>query len=173
MIPKVSYGEIYYQGDGACVNLNGKSHWLTLCMLREGDVDKITTFDYENEVLDFIPIPLNSEVGKYDMSKGILSLWNEAFLCLLLCWEKDDNLFIDIWVMREYGVEDSWSKKFTVGPISKDTIVLGFSSKVQGIFLQERGSCPTSLTLYDSKSSSVKRVQFAQRLQPPKLGIAG
>lgn len=63
--------------------------------------------------------------------------------------------------MREYGVGDSWCKEFTVGLISKDARVLGLSSKVQVFFIQSEHCVPTSLMVYDLKSSNRKEFTFS------------
>ncbi|KAL9668050.1 hypothetical protein QQ045_002423 [Rhodiola kirilowii] len=65
--------------------------------------------------------------------------------------------FVDIWVMREYGVEDSWTKEFTVGPIPMDMLVLGFSSKARAIFLRPTSNISPQLILFHGNSSKAKR----------------
>lgn len=39
--------------------------------------------------------------------------------------------FFDVWVMDEYGVKESWTKKYVIGPLLGHHVALGFRSNVE------------------------------------------
>ncbi|CAM8895348.1 unnamed protein product [Rhodiola kirilowii] len=136
-----------------CANLNGRAHWL---IHSRKEYTFITTFDYQTEVFRRIRTPsAPPEVGDYDTRRCIVTLFDDKFLCLLLFWGKNDKEYVDIWVMREYGVEDSWTKESTVGPIPMYMEVLAFSSKVRAMFLQSRSSDRSQVILFHCNSLKV------------------
>ncbi|CAM8983806.1 unnamed protein product [Rhodiola kirilowii] len=144
-----------------CSNLNGRAHWL----IRSRNEDTfITTFDYQTEVFSRIRAPsAPPEVGDYDKRRCIVTLFDDKFLCLLLFWGKNNKEFVDIWVMCQYGVEDSWTKESTVGPIPMDREVLAFSSKVRAMFLQPRGNDTSRLILFYCNSLKGKRHRLGRK----------
>ncbi|GAV60597.1 hypothetical protein CFOL_v3_04127, partial [Cephalotus follicularis] len=38
---------------------------------------------------------------------------------------KGTKISVDIWVMKEYGVQESWTKQFTIGPIYSHYSTMG------------------------------------------------
>ncbi|XP_058213027.1 F-box protein CPR1-like isoform X4 [Rhododendron vialii] len=91
----------YLQGPGSV--LNGAPHWF-LC----GNTDmysNIVCFDVMEEKLKEVPKPI-CEVNNF-VSLGALGGW----LCVV-----DNRLesHSDVWVMKEYGVKESWTKLFVV-----------------------------------------------------------
>ncbi|KAL9682709.1 hypothetical protein QQ045_014515 [Rhodiola kirilowii] len=154
LIPNFCSGQFLGCGDCTfnCVNLNGRAHWL----IRPSEEDIfINTFDYQTEVFRRVRAPSASR--DYDKRRCIVTLFNDKFLCLLLIWGRNNKEFVDIWVMHEYGVEDSWIKEFTVGPIPMDMLVVGFSTKVAAIFLRPMNNISTQLILFHGNSSKTKR----------------
>ncbi|KAL0007315.1 hypothetical protein SO802_008817 [Lithocarpus litseifolius] len=74
----------------------------------------------------FQVIGLPDEVfRKLRFPEGDASCMNKDFAmcndCLAFIVYEDENImtekYFDIWVMREYGVEDSWTKQLVVGPL--------------------------------------------------------
>ncbi|KAI9122710.1 hypothetical protein K1719_006550 [Acacia pycnantha] len=82
--------------------LNGFYHWLGPS---EGDDTYILSFDFSKEVLGVIKLPL--EVSRSPESVGVLG-------GSLACAGFSRYGNFEIWVMNEYGVENSWTKKFQI-----------------------------------------------------------
>lgn len=80
----------------------GNIHWLIQDL--EG-YDLISCFDLENEA--FKPFPPPFPGRKLLGSLGVLRD------CLCLC-DNTSHFEIEIWVMKEYGVEKSWAKEFMI-----------------------------------------------------------
>ncbi|KAK7848032.1 F-box/kelch-repeat protein At3g06240 [Quercus suber] len=86
-------------------HLNGALHWVF--KLRGGYECVIAAFDLETETFREMPVPANSVSG---FSTGFL----KGCLCLM---DLDFGLRRrDIWVMKEYGVEKSWTRILVVDP---------------------------------------------------------
>ncbi|KAI9122558.1 hypothetical protein K1719_006398 [Acacia pycnantha] len=82
--------------------LNGFSHWLGPS---ERDDTYILSFDFSKEVLGVIKLPL--EVSRSTESVGVLG---GSLACA--SFSRYENF--EIWVINEYGVENSWTKKFQI-----------------------------------------------------------
>ncbi|KAI9122690.1 hypothetical protein K1719_006530 [Acacia pycnantha] len=80
--------------------LNGFYHWLGSS---KRDDTYILSFDFSKEVLGVIKLPL--EVSSSTESVGVLG-------GSLACAGVSQYGNFEIWVMNEYGVENSWTKKF-------------------------------------------------------------
>uniref|UniRef100_A0A5B7BYK1 F-box domain-containing protein n=1 Tax=Davidia involucrata TaxID=16924 RepID=A0A5B7BYK1_DAVIN len=83
------------------VFLNGALHWFS-----ELPANLIVSFDIANEVFGVIPGP-GIDVGQGSYALGVLSG----------CFSITDSSFrdrVEIWVMKEYGVEESWVKCFAI-----------------------------------------------------------
>ncbi|KAG8378378.1 hypothetical protein BUALT_Bualt08G0131300 [Buddleja alternifolia] len=85
--------------------IEGNLHWLIQDL--EGH-ELISCFDLENEVFQPFPPPFPGR--KIQGSLGALRG------CLCLC-DNSSEIDIDIWVMKEYGVEQSWSKDIVIKKI--------------------------------------------------------
>uniref|UniRef100_A0A7N0VIJ3 F-box domain-containing protein n=1 Tax=Kalanchoe fedtschenkoi TaxID=63787 RepID=A0A7N0VIJ3_KALFE len=140
------------------VNLNGKYHILSM---EEEEYDyHIMTFDYSSEVFGRIEVPdLPQTNGRRNlMYKSFLTVDDDTLLCLVITWkneEADHEEFLDLWVMREYGAKESWSKEFTVGPTDNYMRVAGYSESARGFLLQD---VRNELYLYNCVSFGVERI---------------
>ncbi|KAI9075494.1 hypothetical protein K1719_042542 [Acacia pycnantha] len=74
-------------------------------MVLESDDTYILSFDFGKEVLGVIKLPL--EVSSFAESVAVLG---ESLACVNFA----PNGNFEIWVMNEYGVESSWTKKFNI-----------------------------------------------------------
>ncbi|KAI9075492.1 hypothetical protein K1719_042540 [Acacia pycnantha] len=83
----------------------------------EHDGTYILSFDFSKEVLGVIKLPL--EVSSSAESVGVLG---ESLACV--SFARFGNF--EIWVMNEYGVENSWTKKFNIEPNLFSMHMLGF-----------------------------------------------
>ncbi|KAL8508454.1 hypothetical protein ACS0TY_018905 [Phlomoides rotata] len=98
---------VYYSHNDEGTFLNGNLHWLVRDY--EG-THWISCFDLENELFTtFSPPPLLSRRGYAQRRVHAL----EDCLCLSDTTPYDDKIVI--WLMEEYGMEKSWTKKFVIG----------------------------------------------------------
>jgi len=94
--------------------LNGASHWLIFHILASGSRKRgIVLFDMCDEQLRVMKLPDNISLGcrvkaRLGVSGGLLSFmeYNDE--------RQDVNLSCSIWLMKEYGVAESWTKQFTI-----------------------------------------------------------
>jgi F-box interacting protein len=94
-------GEIFF---------NGAYHCIGVFRDESGQVcEIIVSFDMRDEVFRTIRMPDFSD--NFDMKTLSVS---RNCLVLIICEMKVDNF--DIWMMNEYGVEESWTKQFVIGP---------------------------------------------------------
>uniref|UniRef100_A0A2N9FBW4 F-box domain-containing protein n=1 Tax=Fagus sylvatica TaxID=28930 RepID=A0A2N9FBW4_FAGSY len=61
----------------------------------------------------------------------------------------------DIWVMREYGVKESWTKQFVIGPLSGIQFPLGFTMNDELLMVARDGQ----LVSYNSNAQEIKSLQ--------------
>ncbi|XP_026384130.1 F-box protein CPR1-like [Papaver somniferum] len=101
-IENVPY-EVYACNRPSGVLVNGNLHWLAT---KKGYSDVLVSLDISNEI--FIEIEPPKETYGLFYNLGTL----EGCLCLLLFDDDDDHL--NIWVMQNYVVQESWTKRFIV-----------------------------------------------------------
>ena len=68
-----------------------------------------------------------------------LALFNNC-LALIIVFNVNCTIpkrYFNIWVMREYGVEDSWTKQLVVGPLKGIQKPLGFVKNEELIILRD------------------------------------
>ncbi|XP_057793477.1 F-box protein At3g07870-like [Salvia miltiorrhiza] len=97
-------GDAPFAYDGRLIGqfFRGNLHWLVEDLNGQ---ELISCFDLENE--SFHPFPPPFPGRKLLGSVGVLDD------CLCLC-DNTSNFEVDIWVMKEYGVGKSWSKRFVI-----------------------------------------------------------
>ncbi|KAI8545940.1 hypothetical protein RHMOL_Rhmol07G0076500 [Rhododendron molle] len=96
-----------YNNKGSPTYLNGSLHWI--CTGENGS-NSIVTFNFDIEKFQSVPPP------PFKFCKSVMDTNGEKMLgvlkgCLSIC---DGSGFekLKIWVMKEYGVQESWSKEF-------------------------------------------------------------
>ncbi|XP_026377732.1 F-box/kelch-repeat protein At3g06240-like [Papaver somniferum] len=96
------------------VLLNGALHWLGCVTTgKEGSSEVIVAFDVSSERSIHLPFPDGiiappPELGDDDdLNKDVGGLGD------CLCLSVVRFVWIDVWVMQEYGVQESWIKQFT------------------------------------------------------------
>ncbi|OVA20844.1 F-box associated domain [Macleaya cordata] len=89
------------------VLVNGALHWIASRHVEGSEASKvIVSFDIGDEIFHELPLP-NGLDDKMEINVGVLG----GGLCLL------GNLYkvcVDVWVMKDYGVIESWTKLFTI-----------------------------------------------------------
>lgn len=78
---------------------------------------------------------------------GETSSLNEL-VALAVHVKEEEPFGLDIWLLHEYGVKESWTKLFTIGPLTGTIRPLGFW-KNDTIFLDKSDG---ELVLYDSST---------------------
>ncbi|GLT99270.1 hypothetical protein SLE2022_167170 [Rubroshorea leprosula] len=86
--------------------LNGGIHWRTRSIRDRNYNEVITAFDLAEEIFYLVPTPPHSHYLRYfNSGLGVLG----GCLCLIYACFSDPYPF-ELWVMKEYGVEASWTK---------------------------------------------------------------
>ncbi|GAV81178.1 F-box domain-containing protein [Cephalotus follicularis] len=118
----------------------------------------IVAFDMADEVfwkLSMPPFELSSNYGCdfVGVLNGNLAVVSSAYVEWIN--RKGTKISVDIWVMKEYGVQESWTKQFTIGPISSHYSSMGLWKK-GGLFL-----CNPLITLYvyDPDTQKIEKLQ--------------
>ncbi|KAL6515490.1 hypothetical protein OROHE_018524 [Orobanche hederae] len=95
---------------------NGAFHWIVWSV--EEQNHSILSFDFSTEQFGCLELPID-----YLDQDGFMSLMvlNKEYLALFAWSERDAfserDQFVDVWVMREYSVPESWKKHLVAGPI--------------------------------------------------------
>ena len=88
-----------------CVICNGKLHWIVNDLIQPV---QIFGFDIETECFSiFSAPPLIAE--HEDLCVGVLSILRD---CLCICYSYSNKT--DIWLIKKYQVEESWTKEYTL-----------------------------------------------------------
>ncbi|KAL9141165.1 hypothetical protein ABFS82_14G085500 [Erythranthe guttata] len=88
--------------------LNGALHWITNS---EKPSELISSFDLEREKFDFVPPPPHFNAAYMRKVSWINIGVLRGNLCI--CYIYEDAMF-EAWVMREYGVKETWRKEFGI-----------------------------------------------------------
>ncbi|KAK9015349.1 hypothetical protein V6N11_006460 [Hibiscus sabdariffa] len=90
--------------------LNDALHWFTLSDLDDGN-EFIHSFDFDVEKFGTVPLSdhllKQKKFERHSSSVGVLGG------CLSMI-HSSNHMSFDIWVMKEYGVKESWTKQFVV-----------------------------------------------------------
>ncbi|XP_028788272.1 F-box/kelch-repeat protein At3g06240-like [Neltuma alba] len=102
--------------------LNGAHHWLAN---DDYNIDKlIVSFEYSKEVFGIIELPPEANLSRFSnvlsIVDGSLAIFANYFSYAL------NEHHVEIWVMNEYGIESSWTKKFKIGSLTAIENILGF-----------------------------------------------
>ncbi|CAM8947157.1 unnamed protein product [Rhodiola kirilowii] len=160
----------YYRGcyaDG--INLKRKVHLLSVT--EKLDAAYIITFDYNSEVIGRMEVPAIPQISGryYKFQDSFLTLYDDRFLCLVVFWksvedqpyrflvpgqERLETTFFDVWVMREYGVTESWIKERTIGPVRDNLIIQNYGKSTGGVVFFEMHDKGNRIYLSSCASSS-------------------
>ncbi|XP_026416033.1 F-box/kelch-repeat protein At3g06240-like [Papaver somniferum] len=129
------------------LHLNGALHWIGAT---NKTIRDIVAFDISSEKFMNLPIPdeiLLLPKGSY----CDLTVLGDS-LCIV-CGVFND--WVDIWVMQDYGVGESWTKLITTS--QRSTIKPYWSLKNGEILIQN----PQGFVLYDQKNDRVRFLKFS------------
>ncbi|XP_042052670.1 F-box protein CPR1-like [Salvia splendens] len=127
--------------------VGGKIHWLASSR-EEGYASVIAAFDLAREVFDEMPAPKDVDVGKFVFYKLV-------FLGGCLCLVDAQRDITRVWVMKEYGVGESWRRFIIEGECESDVIKpLCFDGDEEVVLLTEG----ESLVVHDAKGKSIREM---------------
>ena len=139
-------------------NLNSSSlHWVVTRKLEPFQPDLIIAFNLTLEIFNEVPLPeigeVNSESESFEIDVAVLG----GCLSMIVNYQTTQ---IDVWVMKEYGLKDSWCKLFTLVGLFFPTPLkslrpLGYSSDGKKVLLEIDRK---KLFWYDLKSENVTSV---------------
>ena len=137
--------------------VNGVFFWWTNQEVGE----KIIAFDFSDEIFKATSLP---EMGNADTYSCKLTVLNSFVAILVIphdhvvmrsCFEIGPH-FLDIWVLIEFGVKESWNKLFTITTPSTWRRPLGFWKNGE-LFIENGNS---QLVLYDPFTKIEKNLQL-------------
>lgn len=98
---------------------NGVYHW-TGCILmdeRGQHLEAIISFDMREEVFRTIKMPDFGDLSHSNYFGKTLSVLGDC-IALIIYDKRVIEKNFEIWVLREYGVKESWTNLYKIGPIS-------------------------------------------------------
>lgn len=111
------------------IYLRGACHWwIGRSML---------AFDMSDEDFRLIRLPNRDGLWDYKIKKSMAVLSGSIALIVRLVEGMEKSF--DIWVMLEYGVEESWTKQFKIGPVLGVDRPLGFAKNGQLLLVDDNG----------------------------------
>ncbi|KAL2932212.1 F-box protein CPR1 [Bienertia sinuspersici] len=123
----------YYISYGMCwgVHVNGCLHWLAIRKPQSDGAKEIVAFDLKTEEYKVVPQPKYSRGAKeFFVIEGVL----DGCLMMQALYPKNRT---DVWIMKEYGVKESWTKLFTIPQYE----CIGFYEALKPItYSKKRGS---------------------------------
>ncbi|KAI4296006.1 hypothetical protein L6164_035996 [Bauhinia variegata] len=87
----------------------GALHWVVTRKLEPNEPDLIVAFDLRFENFKEVPLP-DTGNEQFEMDVALLG----GCLCMIANYQK---IRVDVWVMKKYGLKDSWCKLFTLTQI--------------------------------------------------------
>uniref|UniRef100_A0A2N9JA22 F-box associated domain-containing protein n=1 Tax=Fagus sylvatica TaxID=28930 RepID=A0A2N9JA22_FAGSY len=121
---------------------NGMFSWYGSC-------DKgycLWSFDISNEVFLTTPLP---DATDFEEKCGRASFVLNELVALAIYYVDTvlgSETCFDIWLLHEFGVEESWTKLITIGPLTQINRPLGFWKNEYSLFLENTDG---QLVLYD------------------------
>ncbi|KAG2695684.1 hypothetical protein I3760_07G024000 [Carya illinoinensis] len=143
---------------GMRTNQNGIGSWWA-----SGDNDAnwvgILSFDITKEVFLATPLPDISDIG-YPFHKYQQYFLLNELVAFAISWkaigEEGSRMWWDIWLLNEYGVTESWTKLFRVGPLTG--VIRPLEYWMNDIIFWEKDD--EQLALYDPSTKEMTNLQI-------------
>ncbi|KAF5458517.1 hypothetical protein F2P56_022540 [Juglans regia] len=118
--------------------------------------EKVIAFDVCDEAFRTTALPDASLVESYRENWRTLKVLKESVALLVFpCEDGGEESFLDIWVLLEFGVKESWIRLVRIVPICCNAWPLGFWKKGE-LLMEIEGE----LVLYDPFAQSVRNLQL-------------
>ncbi|XP_048323780.2 uncharacterized protein LOC125420770 [Ziziphus jujuba] len=120
-------------------------------------IDTQPVFDISNEVFVTTPLPLPCIIESHDCRNRLM--FHNKSLALDHCVKdrNNDTETHNIWVLGEYGVKESWTNLFDVGPFEPCTKSRsGFWNNNKVLLQVNGGGCRHHLILVDPSNRKIK-----------------
>ncbi|KAL5702682.1 hypothetical protein ACHQM5_027866 [Ranunculus cassubicifolius] len=112
-----------------------------------GSSPAIYTFHFGTEAFGSIPLP--DSVATAESSSQKLTIRRENIACIHrlinYCADTPKSCRVEIWMLKDYEIKESWSKLYTIGPCRDWYWVIGFSMNGDFLLFKE----DKRLCLYD------------------------
>ncbi|XP_021820020.1 uncharacterized protein LOC110761765 [Prunus avium] len=95
--------------------VNGTLHWPVLRRTDYGNEYFILTFDVSSKLFCEMPVP-KSLICDFKLGLQLSVSGDGKSIALFSMDDRCEDRFLDIWVMKEYGIKESWTKLITLGP---------------------------------------------------------
>ncbi|KAF2322790.1 hypothetical protein GH714_030779 [Hevea brasiliensis] len=148
ILPSYKYCDGFFNDHRGHTGANGTFHWRTRYHSPE---DVIVSFDLCNEVIKTTGLP-----DPVDSFESIFSLNEYVALPLHVPYH------VELWVLLEYGVKESWTKLFTIAypEVMRPCLPLGFSRNGE-LFFSDLGG---QLLVWNPTTEAIARVQVGGRV---------
>lgn len=158
--------------------VNTSLHWVVTRKLVPEATEFIVGFDIGTERFQEVPIP-DSVKDHFEMDVGVIG----KNLCIVANYQEEGDF--EVWVMKEYGVKESWTRLFKMAHTQetiKNVMPLAYSKMGQEVLFEQDHE---KLVWYDLKSQRLKAVKlrgmprpfeavvYVGSLVPPTVGNRG
>ncbi|XP_027064463.1 F-box/kelch-repeat protein At3g06240-like [Coffea arabica] len=139
------------------VLFNGCFHWCTP-LITDSFGLQILSFELSTEQFREIQFPDGAPdtEGEYGMQKLIVLDNSLAMIWYNITGSQISDQHFDIWVMMEYGVQESWVKKFSIGPLSGIQGPLSSWNSNKLLWEMSNGQLASCAVLGDNRGSLTK-----------------
>ncbi|KAK9994591.1 hypothetical protein SO802_024294 [Lithocarpus litseifolius] len=148
---------------GCCeIYLNGAYHWSG--RPKEKDYNIIVSFDMSNEVFGILSMPDLTDISHFNQIWQALAVLGNCVASIVYNICAPEKTF-DIWVMHEYGVKESWTKQYVIGPLSGIRKLVGPANSGHilllgdKIFLVEDNG---QVVVYNLNAQQIKNLQVSE-----------
>ncbi|XP_071904649.1 F-box protein CPR1-like [Coffea arabica] len=119
---------------------------------------EILSFELSTEQFREIQYPdgVEDTEGEYGMQKLIVLDNSLAMIWYNITGSQISDQHFDIWVMMEYGVQESWVKKFSIGPLSGIESPLSSWNSDKLLWEMSNGQLASCAVLGDNRGSLTK-----------------
>ncbi|KAM7490829.1 hypothetical protein LguiA_033750 [Lonicera macranthoides] len=142
---------------------NGVFHWYAQNYCDNSAYESILSFHMSTEVFKEIHFPGTCYRNK---RSRLAVLNNESFALILFEDYNQAPKNFEIWVMKEYGVKESWTKQFTVGPLLGIHSPLSFGKHNELLLQRDNGQ----LVSCDLDTNKIRDIEV--RGAPTSLGAS-
>lgn len=133
--------------------IKGVCFWLRMSLVE--NIESIVAFDMTQEVFKSTPLPDASVIGDLYGTHKCLTGLNDSLAFILFPQRQNTEKCLDIWVLSEFGVKESWTKLVTIRTFFSDLErPLGFWKNGE-LFME---NAEGQLVLYDLFTQTVRNL---------------